>query len=201
MSSFNRRGILIASLGILFSGFNAAVGALEQPALKPKRVGQVIVWRNKKYTAIKSGKKIIWNKGIPIVSTPSPKNSQSPMPQASVADAKPSSGPPKITEIRIAASNDLSAGETKIFMNKDSYGRGKPYIITRSNKGLVAFDNVCTHEGCGVELENHKLICKCHISYFDSNTGKAISGPANAPLKSYEVKESNGEIFVLDFPW
>lgn len=200
MSSFSRRGILAGGLAVIFSAFGTFAFAIEQPSLKPKRIGQVIVWRNKKYTAIKSGKKIVWDKGIPIVSSPTASATPTASPSAS-AQEKPISGSPKITEIRVAASSNLADGESKIFMNNDTNGRGKPYILTRSPKGLVAFDNVCTHAGCGVELEAHKLICKCHSSYFDGNTGKAISGPANSPLKSYEVKEINGEIFVLDFPW
>jgi nitrite reductase/ring-hydroxylating ferredoxin subunit len=196
----NRRSILGGGLAIIFSAFGTSAFAVEQPSLKPKRIGQVIVWRNKKYTAIKSGKKIVWDKGIPIVSSPSASATPTASPSAS-AQEKPISGPPKISEIRVAASSSLADGETKIFMNNDANGRGKPYILTRSPKGVVAFDNVCTHAGCGVELEAHKLICKCHSSYFDSDTGKVISGPANSPLKSYEVKEINGEIFVLDFPW
>lgn len=200
MNSINRRGILSGGLAIIFSTLGINAFAVEKPSLKPKRIGQVIVWRNKKYTAIKSGKKIVWDKGIPIVSAPS--TSASPTTSATASPQQTTVlGSPKLTEIRVAASSNLAEGETKIFINKDSYGRGKPYILTRSSKGLVAFDNVCTHEGCGVEIEARKLICKCHTSYFDGNTGKAISGPANAPLKSYEVKEINGEIFVLDFPW
>lgn len=202
MSSINRRGILAGGLATIFSIFTSAVFAADGPTLKPKQIGQVIVWRDKKYTAIKSGKKIIWDKGapIPVTSSATPKASPTPSTIASVG-AKPAAGPAGITEIKIATSPSLAEGETKIFMNKDKFGRGKPYILTRSSNGVVAFDNICTHEGCGVELEAKKLICKCHISYFDGLTGKAISGPANAPLKSYDVKEINGEIFVLDFPW
>jgi nitrite reductase/ring-hydroxylating ferredoxin subunit len=202
MSSINRRGILAGALASIFSIFNSSAFAADGPTLKPKQIGQVIVWRDKKYTAIKSGKKIIWNKGVPIPvsSSATPKASPTPSSMASV-EAKPAAGPAGITEIRIAASSSLAEGETKIFMNKDKNGRGKPYILTRSSKGVVAFDNVCTHAGCGVELEAHKLICKCHTSYFDGITGKAISGPANAPLKGYDIKEVGGEIFVLDFPW
>jgi len=202
MSSFNRRGILAATFAVIFSFFDSSAFAIEKPALKPKRIGQVIVWRNKKFTAIKSGKKIVWNKGvlIPVPSTPSPKASATPSPAASV-DATPSTGPSKITEIRIAASSDIAVGQTKAFMNKDKSGRGKPYIITRTSKELVAFDNVCTHAGCGVEVDRDDLICRCHTSYFDNKTGKAISGPANAPLRSYEIKEVAGEIYVMDYPW
>jgi nitrite reductase/ring-hydroxylating ferredoxin subunit len=202
MSSINRRGILAGGLATIFSIFNSPVFAAVGPTLKPKRVGEIIDWHDKRYTAIKSGKKIIWNKGVPIpVASPAtPKASSTPSPAASV-ETKPAAGPAGITEIRIASSSNLAEGETKIFINKDKSGRGKPYILTRSSNGVVAFDNVCTHAGCGVEVEAHKLICKCHSSYFDGVTGKAISGPANAPLKSYDVKEVSGEIFVLDFPW
>ena len=205
MSSINRRGMLATGLATVFSLFGSAVFAAQSsqvPTLKPKRVGQILDWRNKRYTAIKSGKKIIWNKGIPIPvpAPPAPKASPTPSAAASV-EAKPSTGPAKITEIRIAASSDIAVGQTKIFINKDKNGRGKPYIITRTSKELVAFDNVCTHSGCGVEVDRDDLICWCHTSYFDSKTGKTISGPANSPLRSYEIKEVAGEIFVLDYPW
>jgi len=205
MSSINRRGILATGLATLFSIFGSSVFAAQTsqgPTLKPKRVGQILDWRNKRYTAIKSGKKLIWNKGvpIPIPSTPSPQASPTPSPATSV-EAKPSTAPAKITDIRIAASSDIAVGQTKMFTNKDKNGRGKPYIITRTSKELVAFDNVCTHSGCGVEVDRDDLICRCHTSYFDNKTGKAISGPANSPLRSYEIKEVDGEIYVLDYPW
>jgi len=202
MSSINRRGILATGLASLFSVFTSSVFAAQGPTLKPKKIGEVIDWQNKRYTAIKSGKKLVWNKGVPIPvpSTPSPKASSTPTPAASV-EAKPTTAPAKITEIRIAASSDIAVGQTKMFMNKDKFGRGKPYIITRTTKELVAFDNVCTHSGCGVEVDRDDLICRCHTSYFDSKTGKAISGPANSPLRSYDVKEVGGEIFVMDYPW
>jgi nitrite reductase/ring-hydroxylating ferredoxin subunit len=205
MSSINRRGILASGLASLFSLIGSAVFAAQTsqvPTLKPKRVGQILDWRNKRYTAIKSGKKLIWNKGvpIPIPTTPSPQASPTPSPATSV-EAKPSTAPAKITEIRIAASSDIAVGQTKMFMNKDKNGRGKPYIITRTSKELVAFDNVCTHSGCGVEVDRDDLICRCHTSYFDNKTGKAISGPANSPLRSYEIKELAGEIYVMDYPW
>ena len=205
MSPPNRRGILATGLATFFSLFGSAVFAAQSsqgPTLKPKRVGQILDWRSKRYTAIKSGKKLIWNKGVPIPVpiTPSPQASPTPSSAPSV-EAKPSTVPAKITEIRIAASSDIAVGQTKMFVNKDKNGRGKPYIITRTSKELVAFDNVCTHSGCGVEVDRDDLICRCHTSYFDNKTGKAISGPANSPLRSYDVKEVAGEIYVMDYPW
>ena len=204
MASLHRRGFLGAIFLTLFSGFDSLASASEFPTLKPTRAGQVVIWRNKKFTAIKSGKKLVWDKGIPILSKPAPDTSVSPSatptPSQSMT-AKAGSGPAKIIEQRVANSSEVAEGETKIFINKDAFGRGKPYIVTRTNGGLVAFDNICTHEGCGVELEHKKFICKCHMSTFDNINGKALSGPANSPLRSYEIKELNGEIFRLDFPW
>jgi len=198
MHEINRRGFISTILSFFLSIMSNSAFAVNGPTLKPTKAGQVIIWRNKKYTSMKSGKSLIWDKGMEIV-IPSPSQSASP-----TASQTPSSAPvlpAQAKDIRIAASSELGSGETKIFMLKDKYGRGKPYILTRTQSGLVAFDNVCTHEGCGVEVENKHLICKCHNSTFDNNSGKALSGPAFAPLKSYPVKEVNGEILVFDFPW
>jgi nitrite reductase/ring-hydroxylating ferredoxin subunit len=217
MTNLHRRGFLGAIFLTFFSGlsgFDSLASGADFPALKPTKVGQIVVWRNKKFTAIKSGKKLVWDKGIPIFSKPNleastgpaptpsatPSPTPSPTPSQSLA-TKSSSTPAKITEIRVANSSEISQGETKIFINKDAFGRGKPYIVTRTNGGLIAFDNICTHEGCGVELDHKKLICKCHTSTFDNLSGKAISGPANSPLQSYDVKEIDGQIFILDYPW
>jgi nitrite reductase/ring-hydroxylating ferredoxin subunit len=206
MASLHRRGFLGAIFLTLFSGFDSLASASGFPTLKPTRAGQVVIWRNKKFTAIKSGKKLVWDKGIPILSKPAPDTSVSPSatptptPSQS-ATTRASSVPAKIIDQRVANSSEVVEGETKIFINKDALGRGKPYIVTRTSGGLFAFDNICTHEGCGVELDHKKLICKCHMSTFDNVNGKALSGPANSPLRSYETKEIDGQIFILDYPW
>ncbi|MEI7550669.1 MAG: hypothetical protein WCJ91_09375, partial [Actinomycetes bacterium] len=62
----SRRHILVGVTGLLTSLIGGAAFAATGPTLVPKKVGQTIVWRGKKYTAIKSGKKIVWNKGVAI---------------------------------------------------------------------------------------------------------------------------------------
>jgi hypothetical protein len=102
MSSLNRRGIITTGFAAIFSFFGSAVFAAQSsqgPTLKPKRVGQILDWRNKRYTAIKSGKKIVWNKGVPAVKpvaseTPEPviTNSPTPTPEATPASTPSPSG-------------------------------------------------------------------------------------------------------------
>jgi len=50
---------------------------------------------------------------------------------------------------------------------------------------IVAFDTVCTHEGCTVEYDRGSgfLLCPCHGAVFDPrNDAQAVAGPTNTPL-------------------
>jgi len=202
-----RRGII---LGVLLAPFSKLFAATPKPNLVPSKVGQSIVWRGRKYTAIKSGKKIIWDNGIPILNTTPSNTNQSAKPSASstpVAEPKipivknetpvPSQSSKKILNI-VGKSSDLQLGETKVFKENDPYGRGARYIITRTKNGLVAYDNTCTHEGCGIELvlPNNQLRCGCHGAEFDAISGAAIRKPAYDPLRSLKVSEVDGEILI-----
>lgn len=192
MKRVTRRSLIIGALLSLIPNFSSAAG----PTLVPKKVGQTIIWRGRKYTAIKSGNKIIWNKGIPIV-TNSPIKSPS-----ATASATPSSSiakKPETSNLNIVGkSSDIAIGETKLFSESDPYGRGARYLITRTKNGLVAFDNTCTHEGCGIEtiLPKNQLQCKCHGAEFDALTGEALKKPAYQALKAVTVSEVNGEILI-----
>ena len=58
-------------------------------------------------------------------------------------------------------------------------------VLGRDANGLYAMSNICTHEGCAMEVSNSggadKLICNCHGSTFDANGG-VTRGPARAAL-------------------
>jgi nitrite reductase/ring-hydroxylating ferredoxin subunit len=196
----------IAALQLKMPFLNAAVG----PTLKPTRLGQTIIWRGKKYTAIKSGKKLIWNKGVAIpvkkttpkatpkaspTATPSSRPSSTPQPSASPS---PEVKPAGLFEVDVAGSGEVANGETKIFMPNDSRLKGKAFIITRDRNSLIAFDNNCTHETCPVELGTPDLMCYCHDSSFNRITGHPTGGIASEPLKKYPVKEVAGRIVVTD---
>ena len=171
---------------------NAAVG----PTLKPTRLGQTIIWRGKKYTAIKSGKKLMWNKGVALPSpSSSPKQTQTPSPTPVATPDQPQHG---IFQIDLAASSEVPNGETRIFYPNDPNARGKGFVITREKNSLIAFDVNCTHETCAIELGVPHLVCNCHLSYFNRISGVVEGGPASDPLRGYPVKEVLGRIVVSD---
>ncbi len=60
--------------------------------------------------------------------------------------------------------------------------------VFSDQKGLRAVSSVCPHLGCLVDRqEDGDFICPCHGSKFDSNTGKATSGPAPRGLVWVEI--------------
>ena len=176
------------------------------PTLKCTRIGQQIVWRGKKYTCVKSGKNLIWDKGVVIpTSTPSAKSSltsQDSIPTANnpgVAEPTPTPSATKIpyTGTVVGKSSELSMGESKIFSEPDPYGRGFKFAVTRKPTGLVAFSTICTHEGCAVEvLTKNQLQCPCHGAQFDGVTGAATHAPAYESLRQYRVEERLGQIVI-----
>ncbi|MFG1967063.1 Rieske (2Fe-2S) protein [Nonomuraea sp. NPDC049028] len=63
-------------------------------------------------------------------------------------------------------------------------------VVTQPAKGVFkAFSAVCTHKGCTVgSPEENVITCGCHGSEFAADTGKALKGPATAPLVAYKIK-------------
>jgi uncharacterized membrane protein/nitrite reductase/ring-hydroxylating ferredoxin subunit len=72
-------------------------------------------------------------------------------------------------------------------------------VLSRTEKGLVAFDDHCTHRGgslaggmqiCGT------VQCPWHGSQFDVYTGEVKAGPAKEKILTYSFMESNGKIII-----
>lgn len=177
--------LAMAALFFIQTGVPSA-NAVTGPTLRPTRLGQSIIWRGKKYTAIKSGKKLIWKQGTLVTS-------RGPTPAPSPTSGQPAS----VTfPIDLAAVSDVPNGETRIFYPKDPKARGKGFVITREANTLIAFDVNCTHETCTIDLGVPHLVCYCHLSYFNRISGVVEGGPAIDPLRSYLVKEVAGRIVV-----
>ncbi len=70
-------------------------------------------------------------------------------------------------------------------------------VLTKADDGTVqAFSSICTHQGCPVAaVEEGRIICPCHGSQFDANTGEVADGPASRPLPSVAVAVRDGEVF------
>jgi len=72
--------------------------------------------------------------------------------------------------------------------------------IARTEHGHAAFDDRCTHKGG--PLSDGALVCgtvQCpwHGSQFDVTTGRVEQGPAEEPIATYVVEESDRGVCVL----
>jgi serine/threonine protein kinase/nitrite reductase/ring-hydroxylating ferredoxin subunit len=64
-------------------------------------------------------------------------------------------------------------------------------LIHLPNGNFVAYESACTHEAVAVvyDTKRHLLVCPKHNSTFDPAAGgKALNGPATAPLKSVKLQ-------------
>lgn len=70
-------------------------------------------------------------------------------------------------------------------------------VLTKADDGTVrAFSSICTHQGCPVsEVAEGRIICPCHASQFEADTGEVAEGPASRPLPPVAVAVRDGEVF------
>jgi Rieske Fe-S protein len=186
-----RRSFIAIISGSLVAFFGQGALAADGPLVKPTRLGQVIIFRNKKYTCIKKGKVLIWDKGVAIKATATPAASAT-----ASATAKPSTSATASALTFVSKLSDISDGETKVILVKPSSGPSVSVAASRTGSSVVVFSATCTHQGCIVETVGNELGCPCHGSAFNPHTGAVNQGPAQAALKKYVVTEDSGSIFI-----
>ena len=97
--------------------------------------------------------------------------------------------------VRLGAGSQLPNGQAATYTDP---GDGQPDIVIREGNGtLVAHSAVCTHAGCTVGYQGGQLLCPCHGSIFNAQTGAVITGPAVTPLPARTVIEHAGEIYAV----
>ena len=133
--------------------------------------------------------------------TPTPKKKKTkPTPASKKPSASPEAKPTPSSVIEgvfIAKSADLKLRQPKVFYLKDSFGISTGYSLTRTTKGVVAFNTRCTHDGAPTNLSGAQLLCPAHGSIFNPENGEVIRGPALNPLKSYRTIEINEEVRIV----
>jgi nitrite reductase/ring-hydroxylating ferredoxin subunit len=71
-------------------------------------------------------------------------------------------------------------------------------FLTRSGGTVSARSGVCTHQGCRLNLEPHRLACPCHRTFFRLDGTVIASQLATPParLPAIQVREHEGAIQV-----
>lgn len=85
----------------------------------------------------------------------------------------------------------IAAGSSQLVETDD----GTEMVLTRiSETEVKAFSAICTHQGCTVVADAAPLMCPCHGSTFDPETGQVITGPASKPLPEIEIEIVDGVV-------
>ncbi|CAB4661178.1 unannotated protein [freshwater metagenome] len=99
-------------------------------------------------------------------------------------------------------SSAIKVGKSHIYNGQSATGQQVKVVLTRTKKGLFAFNGACTHQGCGVSIQGSTLVCPCHGSKFKADTGAVVTGPNGSPpssispLGKFKVTESKGNIYI-----
>ena len=75
----------------------------------------------------------------------------------------------------------------------------KKILLAKINGKIYATDRICTHEEADLStgiLSEQGITCPLHLSVFNLETGIPQSPPAEKPLKTYNVKIEQNEIYV-----
>lgn len=99
---------------------------------------------------------------------------------------------------QIASLSQIQPGQSLPF----TIPSGDPGILVRLSSGsVVAYDAICTHQGCTVGYDSGSglLLCPCHGATFDpAHQAQVLGGPTNTPLASVpiSVNQSTGAITI-----
>ncbi len=92
---------------------------------------------------------------------------------------------------RLAALDDIPSGGGVILADEGVV------LVRGEDDDVHAFSATCTHQGCPVaEVTDGRIICPCHNSVFDAETGEPIEGPAPSPLESIDVVVEGGDVLT-----
>jgi len=96
--------------------------------------------------------------------------------------------------INVCNTSQLKKDEMIDFDYKD-----KKILLANLNGKIYATDRICTHAQADLStgiLSEEGVTCPLHLSTFNLETGVPQNLPAEIPLKTYNVKIEQNEIYV-----
>ena len=96
--------------------------------------------------------------------------------------------------VKVAATGDIAPGKVSVYEVA-----GRQIAVCNVDGTFYAIDDVCTHDGGSLdqgELLGDEIECPRHGALFDVKTGRALTLPAVAPVRSYPVQVNGDHIMV-----
>jgi len=96
--------------------------------------------------------------------------------------------------VRVCSIEELKKGQMLDFDYDD-----KKILLVNLNSKIYATDRICTHAEADLStgiLSDEGVTCPLHLSTFNLETGVPQNLPAEVPLKTYNVKIEQNEIYV-----
>lgn len=100
--------------------------------------------------------------------------------------------------VRICRTGQVPEGYVRRFYAETSRGQVE-LAVARLDGRAYATSNYCTHLDCLLssgKLQDDGIRCSCHNSVFDLETGAPIQPPATEPIRTYPVREEDGQVLV-----
>ena len=76
---------------------------------------------------------------------------------------------------------------------------GEQIVLVSIEDQIYAFKDQCSHKEFPLSngvFEGDQVECSWHGARFDVRTGRALCLPAIKPIKTYEVRVENGDIYI-----
>ena len=101
---------------------------------------------------------------------------------------------PLLKWVKACTTKELEKGDMRDFDHED-----KKILLANLNGKIYATDRICTHADADLStgiLSDEGVTCPLHLSTFNLKTGVPQNLPAEIPLKIYNVKIEQNEIYV-----
>ena len=96
--------------------------------------------------------------------------------------------------VKVASPADIPPGQVNVYAVN-----GRSIAVCNVDGTFYAIDDICTHDGGSLdqgELLGDEIECPRHGALFDVKTGRALTLPAVAPVRSYPVQVNGDHIMV-----
>lgn len=99
-----------------------------------------------------------------------------------------------MTRYRVPSQSEVPAGQAVVV----EAGEQRLAICNVAGR-IYAIDDICTHDGGPLgegQLIGEEIECPRHGARFDVRTGQVTHMPAVQPVKTYQVEQQNGDLYV-----